>query len=534
MFGKKTILLGILLIGILAISAASASQDAMESDNLTADDSVQNEDIIMHGEDANDVLSRIDDDESEDEYEEPEDSVFIKTEVFLDNEDEWILDFENEKTKSGKLEIYVNDSLKYTKEITKHVQYEITPKDLGITQRGIYSVKCFFNGKLLKNSNLDDGDVEVFDYKFYVDADLDDKYRTYLSYDQYDINLNFEIRLPADITGKLTVKINGKTYDVGYGNGVGELAVSTKGWKLGKYSATITYSGDSKRSAASRNIAIELTPQIGCPNDEISVGERQLITITDPGAEDGSAVITGYKYDTSKKKYIKFMTKTVSVTKGYGKYKMPELAKGYYSFSVEYKIGNCKGSGGFNVEVKKNSAKFKSSISPKKIMEGDKVTVTLKGLKLDEDAYIYVDGKIYKKAGMAKGSIKKKITGLSPGTHMITVYFGYGPDKYFHSKTYYVTVKPVMKLTMKDVKVKRSAKKLVLKAKLTYKGKPVKGEKITFKFNKKTYKAKTNKKGIAKVTIKKSVLKKLQTGRKVKYQAEYFNRVVKKTAKVKK
>ena len=91
-----------------------------------------------------------------------------------------------------------------------------------------------------------------------------------------------------------------------------------------------------------------------------------------------------------------------------------------------------------------------------------------------------------------------------------------------------------LKLTLKKVKVKKSAKKLVLTAKLT-KGKSlIKGKKITFKFNGKTYKAKTNKKGIAKVTIKKSVLKKLKVGKKVKYQAKYSKLTVKKTAKVKK
>ena len=90
-----------------------------------------------------------------------------------------------------------------------------------------------------------------------------------------------------------------------------------------------------------------------------------------------------------------------------------------------------------------------------------------------------------------------------------------------------------LKLTLKSVKVKKSAKKLVLTATLK-KGSPLKGKKVTFKFNGKTYKAKTNKKGIAKVTIKKNVLKKLKIGKKVKYQVKYGKLTVKKTAIVKK
>lgn len=91
-----------------------------------------------------------------------------------------------------------------------------------------------------------------------------------------------------------------------------------------------------------------------------------------------------------------------------------------------------------------------------------------------------------------------------------------------------------LKLTLKTVKVKKSAKKLVLTAKLT-KGKSlIKGKTITFKFNGKTYKAKTNSKGIAKITVNKNILKKLKVGKKIYYQAKYNKLTVKKSTKVKK
>ena len=92
-----------------------------------------------------------------------------------------------------------------------------------------------------------------------------------------------------------------------------------------------------------------------------------------------------------------------------------------------------------------------------------------------------------------------------------------------------VTIKPILKL--KKVSVKKSAKKLQLTATLK---KALKGKKITFKFNGKKYTAKTNKKGVAKVTVKKSVLEKLKVGKKVKYQATYVKQTVKKSVRVKK
>ena len=65
-------------------------------------------------------------------------------------------------------------------------------------------------------------------------------------------------------------------------------------------------------------------------------------------------------------------------------------------------------------------------------------------------------------------------------------------------------------------------------------GKYLENKKITFKFNGKKYVAKTNKKGVAKVTIKSKVLKKLKVGKKVTYQATYLKDTVKNTAKIKK
>jgi len=149
---------------------------------------------------------------------------------------------------------------------------------------------------------------------------------------------------------------------------------------------------------------------------------------------------------------------------------------------------------------------------------------------------------------IVKGQGSIPVSGLKANTYTATALFK--SDGIFtdatKAATFTVTAKPaapstpaapakkVIKLTLKKVKVKKSAKKLVLKATLKINGKaPKKGTKIKFTFKGKKYIGKTNKKGVAKVTIKKKVLKKLKVGKKVKYTAKYSTKTVKRTAKVK-
>ena len=155
-------------------------------------------------------------------------------------------------------------------------------------------------------------------------------------------------------------------------------------------------------------------------------------------------------------------------------------------------------------------------------------------------------------ANVENGQGNVSVTGLDVGTYNATAIFA--GDAFFISSvktsTFNVTAKPVqpekkddikpvvkkntVKLVLKKVKVKRSAKKLVLQATLKINGKAAKAKKITFKFKGKKYKAKTNKKGVAKAVIKKKVLKKLKKGKKVTYSAAYGKVTKKVTVKVKK
>ena len=97
-----------------------------------------------------------------------------------------------------------------------------------------------------------------------------------------------------------------------------------------------------------------------------------------------------------------------------------------------------------------------------------------------------------------------------------------------------VSQKVVLKAVKKTIKIKKSAKKFVIKATLKINGKKVKGKIIKFRFKGKTYKAKTNKNGLAKVTIKKKVIKKLKKGKKYTVKITYGKKTAKTVVKVKK
>ena len=216
------------------------------------------------------------------------------------------------------------------------------------------------------------------------------------------------------------------------------------------------------------------------------------------------------------------------------------LAPGDYQVNVEY-------SGGANYTetvaaqvITVNSSAPQPAPSPAKIVASDlsviytagtpfSVTVYAEGgaLAKNVEVIIKIDGK---KVAVVKtndkGVATYKIT-QKPGTYKITA------EALGKTVTKKLTVKHVLKL--KKVKVKRSAKKLVIKATLAkVNGKYLKGKKITLKFKNKKYTAKTNKKGVAKFTIKSKVLKKLKKGKKVTYKATYLKDTVKYTVKVKK
>jgi hypothetical protein len=266
----------------------------------------------------------------------------------------------------------------------------------------------------------------------------------------------------------------------------------------------------------------------------MSVGETDAITIGYFKGFTGNATV----YDGLNKE-----VGCADFVDGIARIPIGPLANDYYSYS--FKISGVDGDFKFTIDVRDNSKDITSKISASEITVGDSVAVTYTGSQEYITLTVEIDGVHYSDIPLKNGTVSETISNLTVGKHQIKLLNIWG----FYSNSFYVTVKEApkptpapapakkvdtVKLTLKKVKVKRSAKKLVLQATLKINGKAVKGKTIKFKFNKKTYKAKTDRKGVAKVTIKKKVLKKLKNGKKVKIQAAYGKVTKKFTAKVKK
>lgn len=228
--------------------------------------------------------------------------------------------------------------------------------------------------------------------------------------------------------------------------------------------------------------------------------------------------------------------------------KIPYVAVGEHTIKIlVFRFGYPVYMNQFSLTVKEKAKPDTNSSNSTK-----PVTIPAKVVAKDYSAYynkgtysvtVYgTDGKVAKNTNVVFKINGKKVATVktnSKGVAKLKIPTSYAPKTYKISATALgksVTKKLVVKqvLTLKAVTVKKSAKKLVITATLKEGKNAIKSKKIAFKFNGKAYSAKTNSKGIAKITIKSSVLKKLKVGKNVVYQATYIKDTVKKSVKVKK
>ena len=174
-----------------------------------------------------------------------------------------------------------------------------------------------------------------------------------------------------------------------------------------------------------------------------------------------------------------------------------------------------------------------------KVINNKNIAVDYTGGKYFSVKVVTSDGHAVGAGEKVKFTINKKTTTVTTDKNGIAkIKITDGPGKYYITTSYKgksvkntVNVKHV--ITATATTVKKTAKSFTLKAKLKINGKLIKGKWITFKFNGKTYKAKTDKNGIAKVTVNKNVINKLKKGKTYSVVVTYSKDKIKSNVKVK-
>ena len=342
-----------------------------------------------------------------------------------------------------------------------------------------------------------------------------------------------------NVTGKLTLKADGKTFAEKTitlpPRSVDFITASEfKDLPIGKFLLNVSFATNGLRTLSDQE-PVEVMPNVDYMS-HLASNQDHYLKIQAPASFSGIAYV--YVYDEVNDKEGDLVTQSTFSGETY--ILMPKLQKGQYSYIVKFKSATYNPTRGIIIDLNviDNNPNITVTATPLELIVGNPITVTASG-SLGVFA-LYVDFKL-KEYNESATSFKSILSNLPVGKHIVQIahYTNDGGNLDF-IKTFSVTVKnkpapkTTIKLTLKKVKVKKSAKKLVISATLKINGKVAKGKKLKFKFNKKSYTAKTNKKGVAKITIRKKFLKKLKVGKKVKYQVTYSKKTVKRSVKVKK
>ena len=340
--------------------------------------------------------------------------------------------------------------------------------------------------------------------------------------------LIFTITVPNGATGNVSVVINGIPYNgtVNAGNAI----VNVENIPIGNYTAEISYMGDDNYSSNKTYLDFKV-------GETITPNQDQAFDVPDVDSANPTFSInlenaTGnFTVYVDGKEY-----KTVALVDGKASISVDNLAYGSHKITVEY-----SGDGRYSPISKEVTVNVPQPHVPVIKITGNDVTMlytsgsvykvrlTSDGVALSGKTVVFtINGKTVKATTNKDGYASVKID-LPPKSTKYDVTATYNGVK----KSNKVTVNGIV--TAKNVKVKKSKK--VNKIKVTLKkvnGKYLKGKKLTLKISGKKVTAKTNKKGVATFNIKKSILKKLDAGKKYKYTVTYLKETVTKKITVKK
>ena len=308
-------------------------------------------------------------------------------------------------------------------------------------------------------------------------------------------NIQIDALLNDDATGNVTFRIQGQ-----YSPRNRTIVNGNASWLIsplntGSYNLIVTYNGDN-------NYESQTVSEILVLNQVRTVLK---VSIGDVNADD-DLIVTATLTDINNNKLSGDLVLEINgnyykiiITNGTGSRNLGEFKAGQYNFTATYQgtdlLSMSTSTGSFNVIA--NNYKI----------TGNRNIVQYYGANKEYKVQVLNNNVPVKNAIVSikinKNTVNVKTDSQGYATLKLTLKAG----KYTITSTYKnvkvsnkITVKPT--LITKNKKIKKG-KTLTYTAKLLNKnGKKLKNKKITFKINGKKYKAKTNKKGIAKIKVK--------------------------------
>ena len=515
---KKLIIISLILLAIISIGAVSAAENISDTNLKTPE---INEKMTI---DAEKEIIKEESKESIEPY------IAIKDKVYLDSSYPDIIQVDYVAGASGNITLDIDGEEVYNKQI----QFDsiIFANELkNVPSFGLHNLTFKYSG----DSNYNPFEkTTVVDFAYIFDA------HTYKIDNDYAI----EIYLPLNATGFVNLDINNEFYGRFNVSELIRLKFDYDKLSLGNNRIVVNYEGDSIFNKRSINRTLYVEPIIKKP-DYFIIGEEETFFIVQVPSHELGSVFVKWSYGEGdlNPEFTKGFETNVSISNGIAKIKLPRcsavLDEFYFKFTGKITMPDY-----FFVE-------YVNSSDGQLIMDTyllpDKLNVTIPNLAVGSHEVIiksvskswYEESPIlfYKlfnitvKEAVNDGNNSQNATNTSTYNPVNNISNDNTSKEFYNPST---GQKIKVSLVLKSVKVKKSSGKLVLTAILKINDKPAKGEIVTFKFNDKIYKVKTNSKGIAKLKIKNSVLNKLKVGKKTPYKAKYSNQTVKKSAVVKK
>ena len=412
-------------------------------------------------------------------------------------------------------------------------EIRVSPRNLGI---GPHTVTISFNENENYTGSSNSSIMTIIKSRILIECDeITAKYN---SNDELLITLyDGEAKVVKGVT--VTVNLNGEeNYTT---DNKGQIKVPTKELAIGSYTATIRFDGNENYTDSVTYVNVNIiqgSSAVTVSVKDIKYGENATAIVT-LLTSDGNP-ITGTVNLT-----IKDQTKELTVSNGEGSVEFEGLNAGNYTlFANYYSNENYAGSSSlsyFNVERLASQIIYKDMTTTAVDVDtdgrvGEYFYITLTDSKGNALANKFVqigfNGNVYNRTTDNDGKTRLQINLKNAGTYTFAVSF-LGDENYNGS---FIVAKIVVNkqkgsLTVPNKSYKASATTKALTA--TFKsasGKVVKGKKVTFTVNGKTYSATTNDKGVA--TVKVSLSKKGTYSFTAKFAGNNMYAAITKTAKL--